>query len=171
MKRLHFLIYFLALFLLVACDKTSSQIPNLPPEQQKELSQQAAELEADIASTPDLDSAKVIDLALVYEQMGQVDKAIERYEDYIKEHGEEFVLLNNLARLYEQQGNYEKATSLFKKLIEDYSEDEYLYDLTNDYIQLKDLENAQKSYEDFKIKLKRDDSGLEDGLKKLSQGN
>lgn len=57
-------------------------------------------------------------LGNLYFRSGRIDKAIEIYQEVLKEDPQYYNALNNLARCYMEKGDYEKARELLEKAIE-----------------------------------------------------
>jgi tetratricopeptide (TPR) repeat protein len=82
-------------------------------------------------------------LALIYDRMGELQKAIPWYEERIK-HGDSSLTVTNLSAVYRQAGLYDKAEELLRGYLRDISEDPDIYrDLSLQFTHTGDLDRAQ----------------------------
>ena len=67
-------------------------------------------------------------LILVYDNTGQLEKAIETSKDFLSKYPDNYLVLSiteNLARLYELAGNETESLNLYKKIIDSYPNTDY----------------------------------------------
>ena len=94
-----------------------------------------------------------IELARSYKYLGDIDKSIEIYKSYSHEKQEtvSFLYHNNLAKIYDKKGDYAEANKHYLEIIKNFNgqyKNAYL-SLIENYIILKDKDNAWKYYIEF----------------------
>ena len=94
-----------------------------------------------------------IELARSHKYLADIDKAIEIYESYPHEKQDAVLFLhcNNLAKLYETKKDYAEANKHYLEIIRNFNgqyKNAYL-SLIENYIILKDKDNAWKYYIEF----------------------
>ena len=103
-----------------------------------------------------------IEQARAYQYAGNVDKAIKVYKDYESKVTDEIFFLyhNNLAKLYESKKEYQQAINEYLLVVEKFNAQypSVLADLTRNYLELGDKQNANKYYFQFKA------AGYSDGV-------
>ena len=94
-----------------------------------------------------------IELARAYKYLGDTDKAIEIYESYPREKRGTVLYLyhNNLAKLYEAKKDYKEANKHYLEIIKNFKGryKNAFVSLIENYIILKDKDNAWKYYIEF----------------------
>ena len=94
-----------------------------------------------------------IELARAHKYLGDTDKSIEIYKSYPREKQGtvSFLYCNNLAKLYETEKDYEEANKHYLEIIKNFN-GQYknaFVSLIENYIILKDKDNAWKYYIEF----------------------
>lgn len=94
-----------------------------------------------------------IELSRSYEYLGEIDKAIKVYKSYSYEKLDivSYLYNNNLAKIYDKKGDYNEANIHYLKIIKTFK-GQYLgsyKSLIENYIVLKDKDNAWKYYVEF----------------------
>lgn len=109
-------------------------------------------------------------LARVYQDLGQLGKAITLYEDYLEEGNQSYAVLNNVARLHEQLGQPEKAIPYYERLLNEYRDPDYLRDIAKAYLAAGNVEKAEEIYQQWQGSSDRKDSNFERQLEQLKAG-
>jgi len=101
-----------------------------------------------------MQAANLNNIAGIYEKKGELDKALDYYEESLRlqtDEKEKAPTYNNMALIYSQKGNYQKAVEYFKKAIEigerygDYhGVSKRKLNLGETYREMKDYEKAEK---------------------------
>ncbi len=110
---------------------------------------------------------ETVELAEVYQKIGEPNEAIKLY-NYILKKGKSAAVINNLGRLYEQVGETEKAVAQYTRLIEEYYENEYLYDITWAYIRAGNRKQAQKYFNAWQQQFHKTDEQTQQAIQKLA---
>ncbi|MFH1413048.1 MAG: tetratricopeptide repeat protein [bacterium] len=95
-----------------------------------------------------------VELARAYEYAGNIDKAIEIYEEYSDKVSDDIFFLyhNNLGKLYEKKEEHQTAIDHYTKIIEKFG-DQYprtYINLANSALDLEDKESAINYYLKFR---------------------
>ena len=161
------------IMVLGACTSGYNVSVNLGEEEKKSIEADIIKQQDDIknykAEDGSIPSASIISLALDYEKMGKLGKAISLYESWLKKGYRAFALINNLGKLYEKVGETDKAVEQYLRLINEYQEDRYLYDITWAYINGKDRRNAEKYFNLWQLKFSKTDEQTQTAIKKLRE--
>jgi len=124
----------LAVILLVGCNAYKIEI-DLTPEEIKEVKDEITMLKEEIANFVPSDEGliawqAIIELARAYEELGELGKAIEVYEDVLNQGHKTKAILNNLGRLYEQTEQYGMAITMYERIHKEYLDQLSVKDIT-----------------------------------------
>jgi len=169
MKKL--LISIIAIFLLTACGSSYRVDVDLSSEEIKELKTEEGLLKEEIANYVIKDGEiawrQMIRLSGIYEELGEMGKAIKVYTDVFDDGHKTKAMIHNLGRLYEQVGEYELAVQQYQRIVDEYFDDDYLYDITWVYINAKERKEAEKYFNAWQLALRKTDEQTQKAIKKL----
>jgi len=110
-------------------------------------------LAKDLGNT-DMQASVLNNIAIIYKEKGELDKALSYYKDSLNlqtNEKEKATIYNNIANIYSYKGDYQKAVEYYQKAIEiadrygDYhSASKHKLNLGDTYRRMKDYENAEK---------------------------
>lgn len=166
-----------SLFFLTACTGNWTLDVDLSEEQRKQLESAVAEFQFKIKNyepdaifyTPEPPIPFWVELARAQEGLGKLKDALKTYQDAQLIYPRSQAIENNLGRLYEKAQDYEKAAQQYLHVYEEFKDKDYLNDVTRVYIKAKDLVNAEKYFNAWKLETKDFDSALEQSLEKLRE--
>jgi len=165
------LIIFVSIFSLTACGAKYKIAVSISPEEKAttltEIDGLKPKIKAYDTSDGSIDWQDIIQLALDYEKLGDLDKAIDAYKVWLDKGFKTKAIINNLGRLYEKVGEVDLAVAQYKRLIEEYQDDDYIYDITWVYINAKQLKNAEKYFNIWQLKTQKTDEYTQNSIKKL----
>ena len=173
MKFVRLSIIGFSMLMLAGCNTYKVQV-DLPRDEVKELRGQINELKQEIADfVPTQDSAiawqAIIDLSRAYEELGELGKAINVYEDVLNDGHKTKSIMNNLGRLYEKTEQYDKAVAMYQRISDEYFDHDYLYDITWAYIHAGDRKSAEKYFNAWQLEFKKTDEQTQQAIKKLRE--
>ena len=173
MKKSSLFIIAFSILLLAGCDTYKIEV-DLPTEEIADISNEINLLKEEIAVyTPTEDNpipwAATIDLSLAYEELGELGRAIEIYEDVINDGHATKAILHNLGRLYEKTGQFDKAVASYEGIVNEYFDEDYLYDITWAYIRAGDRKNAEKYFNAWQLEFSKTDEQTQQAIKKLRE--
>ncbi len=171
MKKTLFII--LSLFLLTACGSKYNVDVNLTPEEVEEINEDIKAITVEIENYDNPDDSvpvlNIIHLARAYEDLGNLGKAIDIYEEVLGDGHSSRAVIHNLGRLYEKVGEYEKAVEQYQRLIDEYFDSKYLYDITWVYIDAGERKLAEKYFNAWQLEFKKTDEQTQQAIKKLRE--
>lgn len=174
MKMNKLLIIVFSVLLLAGCKSYDVEV-DLPPTEEEQLYADIAQYQKEIEefapevvgrSFPDLE---VISMARAYEQLGQMDNAIQAYEDFLAQGHQTKALINNLGVLYEEVGETEKAVEQYQRVMDVFYDRQYLYNITWAYIRGEDRKNAEKYFNAWQLEFSKTDEQTQQALKRLRE--
>ncbi|MBN2306525.1 tetratricopeptide repeat protein [Candidatus Peregrinibacteria bacterium] len=168
-----FIIGFSAL-LLMGCNSYKVEV-NLEKTKMQEIENRIKDLKVAIGEfAPEENGAEIpwveiIDLSRAYEQLGELGKAIDVYEDVVTDGYKTKAILNNLGKLYEKTEQYDKAIEMYQRINDEYFDHDYLYDITWAYIHAGDRKNAEKYFNAWQLEFSKTDKQTQQAIKKLRE--
>jgi tetratricopeptide (TPR) repeat protein len=158
-----------ALF-LTACKSYNVKVDITPEDKAKitaEIGTLTKQIKAYDISDGTIDWQDIIQVAMDYEKLGELGKAIDLYKSWLDKGFKTKSLINNLGHLYEKVGETELAVAQYKRIIEEYQDDGYLYDITWAYINGKQRKEAEKYFNLWQLKFQKTDEQTQQAIKKL----
>ncbi len=173
MKKSSLFIIAFSILLLAGCDTYKIEV-DLPTEEIADIRNEINLLKEEIAVfIPTEDNpipwAATIDLSRAYEELGELGRAIEIYEDVINDGHATKAILHNLGRLYEKTGQFDKAVASYEGIVNEYFDEDYLYDITWAYIRAGDRKNAEKYFNAWQLEFSKTDEQTQQAIKKLRE--
>jgi pentatricopeptide repeat protein len=174
MKLSKYFIIGLAVLLLAGCKSYNVQV-DLGDE---ELAALQAEIKTQEEAIENFDSAEAersfpdletISIARAYERMGDMDKAISVYKDFMAQGYRTQALVNNLGVLYEQVGETEKAVEQYQFIMDEYFDRSYLYKITWAYIKAGERKLAEKYFNAWQLEFQTTDEETQRAIKRLRE--
>ena len=113
-----------AVMLLAACSSYKVEV-DLTTEEIQKVKAEITSLKEEIRDFVTEDEGAIawqaiIDLALAYQELGELGKAIRVYEDQINQGHKTKAILNNLGRLYEKTEQYGMAIAMYQRINDEY---------------------------------------------------
>lgn len=123
----------------------------------------------DKLTTPQAPVAYYVKLAYAYEQLGQLNKSFNIYQDGREFYTRSQAFENNIAKLYEKAGEYEKALEQYLYLSEEFQETKYLRNMVKIFIEIKDRKNAEKYFNLWQLSTQSTDLQIQQQIKALRE--
>ena len=163
----------IAIILLAACNPYKIDV-DLTSEETESIKSKITSLKEEIVNFVHEDEGviawqAIIDLALAYEELGDLGKAIQIYEDVLNDGHKTKAILNNLGRLYEKTEQYDLAIVMYQRINDEYFDHDYLYDITWAYIRAGDRKKAEKYFNAWQLEFQKTDTQTQQAIKKLRE--
>jgi len=164
-----------AIVVLSACDEAVNDKNDveLTGEELTELEEQVSELEQEIenhvSEEGESPNIEIISLAQTHEKLGELEKAVQVYEEAIANDQGTRAIYNNLGNLYEDLEQYEKAVEAYQVMVDKYVEKSYLKEIAWVYIRSENLEKAKEYYDQWKEASGETDGSVEQRIEILSE--
>lgn len=164
-------ITFVSILSLTACTSKYKVDVDITPEDKDAVLAEIKDLKEQIKTYDTSDGTipfkEIIALSQSYEELGDLDNAIEAYTSWLDEGYRTQAIINNLGKLYEKVGETELAVTQYRRIIDEYQEDRYLYDITWAYINGKQRKEAEKYFNLWQLKFQKTDEQTQIAIKKL----
>ncbi len=173
MKIIKFFVIAFSVLLMLGCSKYKVEV-DLPQDQIGEIEARIDSLKEEIkAYVPEDGNSiawqSIIDLARAYEELGDLGKAIEVYEDVLVDGNKTKAILNNLGKLYEKTEQYDKAVAMYSRINDEYFDHDYLYNITWAYIRAGDRKMAENYFNAWQLEFQKTDTQTQQAIKKLRE--